>query len=163
MSLEELSTVLSNFQKASSMGTFRKEYTGLVDAIISYAIIVPPIKMQEGQQPSFYYYTDRAAWDTGAQFTFISPRIVEALGLSPSGKSGFMGIGGDQITDTYLVHIGLSNGELITDLEVFCADIDDYDLLLGMDIINQTDFLITNSEKKTVFQFRTPSVGRVDL
>ena len=88
------------------MGTFKQEYTELADAIISYAIVTPPIKIEEDKQPPFYYYTDKAAWDTGAQFSFISPRLVEALGLKPYGKASFMGVGGDQMSDTYLVHIG---------------------------------------------------------
>lgn len=155
--------VLSNYQTVFSMGTFKQEYTQLVDAIISYAIVMPPVKIEEDQQPPLYYYTDKAAWDTGAQFSFISPRLVESLGLKPFGKASFLGIGGDQTSDTYLVHIGLSDGKLITDLEVYCADIDDYDLLLGMDVINQTDFLITNADHKTTFQFRTPSLGGVEL
>ena len=146
------------------MGTFKQEYTELADAIITNAIVVPAdVEAPDGQTPVLYYYTDNAAWDTGAQFTFISPRIVDALGLKPSGKAAFMGIGGDQVSNTYVVHIGLANGELKRDVNVYCADIDDYDLLLGMDIITETDFLITNKDGKTTFQFRTPSEGGVEL
>lgn len=89
--------------------------------------------------------------------------MVQALGLLPYGKGGVTGIGGDQVTDTYLINIGLSNGEIIHNLEVFATDIEDYDLLLGMDIITETDFVITNADDKTTFQFRTPSEGRVEL
>ena len=32
-----------------------------------------------------------------------------------------------------------------------------------MDIITQTDFLITNKDEKTTFQFRMPSEGGVEL
>ena len=32
-----------------------------------------------------------------------------------------------------------------------------------MDIISQTDFLITNADNKTIFQFRTPSEGGIEL
>lgn len=145
------------------MSTFKKEYTTLADAIITYAIVTPATKIEDKQPPSFYYYTENAAWDTGAQFSFISPRIVETLGLNPYRKAGIMGIGGDQVTDTYLVNIGLSNGKLVSDLEVYCSDLDDYDLLIGMDIINQTDFLITNANNKTTFQFRTPPEGGIEL
>ena len=113
------------------MGKFKQEYIGSANAIVSHAIVMPPINMEDGQVPPLYYFTNNTAWDTGAQF--------------------------------YLVHIGLSNGELITEHEVYCSDIDDYDLLLGMDIITQTDFLITNKDGKTTFQFRTPSEGGVEL
>ena len=47
------------------------------------AIVVPmDAEVKAGEQPSLYYYTDSAAWDTGAQFTLISPRVIEALGHS---------------------------------------------------------------------------------
>ena len=52
---------------------------------------------------------------------------------------------------------------MIYNEEVYCSDIDDYDLLIGMDIITQSDFLITNKDGKTTFQFRTPSEGGVEL
>ena len=43
------------------------------------------------------------------------------------------------------------------------ADLDEYAALFGMDIITMTDFLITNADEKTTFQFRTPSEGGVKL
>ena len=53
------------------------------------------------------------------------------------------------------------------------ADLDDYSMLIGMDVIRRTDFLITNKDGKTTFQFfaseankfgcRTPSEGGVEL
>ena len=146
------------------MGTYRQEYTVLANAIVTNAIVVPTdAEVRAGEQPSLYYYTDSAAWDTGAQFTLISPRVVEALGLKPSGKGHYMGIGGDQESDTFFVHIGLPNGQLKRYVNAYCADLDDYDILLGMDIITQTDFLITNADGKTTFQFHTPSEGGVEL
>ena len=146
------------------MGTYRQEYTVLADAIVTNAIVVPmDAEVKVGEQPSRYYYTDNAAWDTGAQFTLISPRVVEALAIKPSGKGQYMGIGGDQESDTYLVHIGLPNGQLKRYVNAYCADLDDYDMLIGMDIITETDFLITNADGKTTFQFRTPSEGGVEL
>lgn len=146
------------------MGTYRQEYIVLANAIVTNAIVVPTdAEVKAGEQPSLYYYTDSAAWDTGAQFTLISPRVVEALGLKPSGKGQYMGIGGDQESDTYLLHIGLPDGQLKRYVNAYCADLDDYDMLIGMDIITETDFVITNANGKTTFQFRTPSEGSVEL
>lgn len=145
------------------MGTYRQEYIVLANAIVTNAIVVPTdAEVKAGEQPSLYYYTDSAAWDTGAQFTLISPRVVEALGLK-SGKGQYMGIGGDQESDTYLLHIGLPDGQLKRYVNAYCADLDDYDMLIGMDIITETDFVITNANGKTTFQFRTPSEGGVEL
>ena len=55
------------------------------------------------------------------------------------------------------------DGYLTHDVEVYCSDIDDYDMLLGMDIITLTDFCITNKDNKTKFAFRTPSEGGIEL
>ena len=74
-----------------------------------------------------------------------------------------MGIGRDLVSNTYNVHIGLPNGLLLRDVNVYCSDIDDYDILIGMDIITETDFVITNADNKTTFQFRTPSEGGIEL
>ena len=145
------------------MSSFRKEYEALADAIKSHVVVTDAVEIGADAPLPSYYYSESATWDTGAQFTFISPRIVEALGLKPSGRGRFMGIGGDQESYTYKVHIVLSNGKVMHNAEVFCSELDDYDMLIGMDIITQTDFLITNKDGKTTFQLRTPSEGGVEL
>ena len=61
------------------MSTFNKEYDGLADAIITNAIVMPVVELKDGEKFPPYYYTDNAARDTGAQISFISPRVVEAL------------------------------------------------------------------------------------
>ena len=48
-------------------------------------------------------------------------------------------------------------------LNIGKADLDEYSMLIGMDVIRKTDFLITNADGKTTFQFRTPSEGGVEL
>ena len=53
------------------MSTFSKEYDGLADAIITNAIVMPAVELKEGEKFPSYYYTDNAAWDTGAQFTLF--------------------------------------------------------------------------------------------
>lgn len=145
------------------MNVFVKEYKRRADAIVTNAIVMPAGDVMEGRPLPPYVYTEKAAWDTGAQVTIISPRLVESLGLLPCGKGQFMGIGGDQESDAFMVYVGLSNGDLIGDIKVYCSDIDDYDILLGMDIITETDFLITNKDGQTKFQFRSPSEGGVEL
>lgn len=66
-------------------------------------------------------------------------------------------------SNVYLVHIQVPTGDFVTDVEVVENDYDDYDVILGTDVIMFGDFLVTNSDEKTVFQFRTPSEGGVDL
>lgn len=145
------------------MSSYKKEYGCPAEAIITNAIVMPAVVLNEGDALPHYHYTENATWDTGAQFTVISPRVVDALQLKPYREGEIMGIGGDHTAKTYLIHIGLPSGDLIHNVEVYCSDIDDYDLLIGMDIITLTDFCITNKDNKTFFAFRTPSVGGIEL
>ena len=93
----------------------------------------------------------------------FATHCFEALGLIPTGKAQYMGIGGNQESNIYQVHIALSNRILMRNVVAYFTDIDDHDVLLGMDIIVHTDFVITNANNKTTFQFRTPSEGGVEL
>lgn len=145
------------------MNNYKKEYDGIAEAIITNAIVMPATELNEGDPLPAYQYTDNAAWDTGAQFTLISPRMVDKLKLAPYREGDITGIGGDQTAKTYLIHLGLPNGIIVHDVEVYCSDIDDYDVLIGMDIITLTDFCITNKDNKTTFSFRTPSEGGIEL
>ena len=95
------------------MNVFVKEFGHKADAIVTNAILMPAGEVREDRPLPHYVYTEKAAWDTGAQVTIISPRLVEALGLLPCGQGQFMGIGGDQVSDSYMVYVGLSNGDLI--------------------------------------------------
>ena len=99
----------------------------------------------------------------GIADAIITNSIVLPAVEMKEGEGEIMGIGGDQTAKTYKVHIGLPNGSLIHDVEVYCSDIDDYDILIGMDIISLTDFCITNKDNKTRFEFRTLSIGGINL
>ena len=57
----------------------------------------------------------------------------------------------------YEVATGLPNDHLYHRYEVLCDELIDYEVLFGMDIVTETDFLITNKDGKTTFRFRTPS------
>lgn len=39
----------------------------------------------------------------------------------------------------------------------------DTDIVIGMDVISQGDFAISNFEGKTIFTFRCPSVAKIDF
>ena len=47
-------------------------------------------------------------------------------------------------------------------VEVTEGDIKGVDVLIGMDIITQGDFIITNQSNKTVMSFRIPSLTTID-
>lgn len=54
-------------------------------------------------------------------------------------------------------------GDFVANVKVMENDFEDIDVLIGMDVIVFGDFLITNADGKTTFQFRTPSEGGVEL
>ena len=109
------------------------------------------------------FHTECAIWDTGADTTIISSRIVKELNLQPYKAGGISGIGGATGSDVYLVHVLVPTGDFVTQVEVMENDFQDIDVLIGMDVIVFGDFLITNKDGKTTFQFRTPSEGGVEL
>lgn len=137
------------------MATFKKEYPCIVDAIMTECCIYSA----DGHK----FCTDKAMWDTGADTTIISSRIVRELQLKPYKQGGIAGIGGASDSNVYLVHILLPTGDFATNVEAMESDFEDYDVIIGMDVITLGDLLITNADDKTIFQFRTPSEGGVKL
>lgn len=106
----------------------------------------------------------KGIWDTGATSTVITQKVVDALNLTPTGKTLVNTASeSNKLVDTYLVDIFLSNELRVKGVQVTIGTIvDGIDCLIGMDIINLGDFSITNYNQKTVMSFRIPSLHEVD-
>lgn len=103
-------------------------------------------------------------WDTGASASAISQKVVDTCGLSPTGMTKVQTAAGVEDAETYLVNIALPNSVGFAMLQVTKANLGDLnDVLIGMDIISQGDFSITNKDGNTVFSFRIPSAHTVDF
>jgi hypothetical protein len=137
------------------MPTFKKQYPTTVESVLTEC----DIYSDDGHK----FHAECAMWDTGADTTIISSRIVRELQLQPYKQGGISGIGGSTGSNVYLVHVHVPTGDVVTYVEVMESDFDDIDILIGMDIIVFGDFIITNADGKTTFQFRTPSQGGVEL
>ena len=137
------------------MATYKKEYSYLVEDIVTEC----DIYSADGHK----FHTERAMWDTRADTTIISSRIVNELKLQPYKQGGIAGIGGATGSNVYLVHVLVPTGDFVTSVEVMESDFEDIDVLIGMDVIIFGDFLITNKDGKTIFLFRTPSEGGLEL
>lgn len=105
-----------------------------------------------------------ALWDTGATNTFITRAIVEAMGLIPVGRTAIRHGGGEGEGDTFMVNIILPNNVRMQGIPVTeCQQIvDDFEVIIGMDIIGLGDFAVTNVSGKTVMTFRIPSIETID-
>ena len=137
------------------MTTFKKDFPDIVEAVVTECDIFSP--------DGYRVHTDNALWDTGAETTVISSRIVKKLHLNPHNQGYLSGIGGTSVSNVYLVHILVPTGDYVADIEVMEDDAIDNDVIIGTDVIMLGDFLITNADEKTSFQFRTPSEGGVEL
>jgi len=88
-----------------------------------------------------------ALWDTGAMKSVITKKIAEKLKLVPIDEMTMIGVTGE----AKVKEIDIQALE--------CMDMANFDLLIGMDIISQSDFIIANNNEQTKFSFRIPSMG----
>lgn len=145
------------------MPVFTQRSSDIMEAIITECKICPPVDFANGEMPSKVYTSQNAMWDTGATNTLISPRIVKALGLKPFGKSGISSANGIVETNTYLVHVGIPSGSVVTNILALEDENDDYEVVIGMDIISRGDFAFSNHEGHSTFSFRIPSQEEIIL
>ena len=106
--------------------------------------------------------TVTAVWDTGAEMSSISNNLAKAMGLVSLGKARNSTAAGYIYVDVFAVNIHLPNGVSFAMVPVTGNDLGDVDMLIGMDIISQGDFSVTNVNGKTTFSFRIPSMQRID-
>ena len=105
-------------------------------------------------------------WDTGATYSCITSDLANTLNLQPVQKAMLAGIHGAQETNIYWIRVTLDNPNITIPLlasESFdLSDDHKTGLLIGMDVITQGDFCITNHKGNTVMTFRTPSLETVN-
>jgi hypothetical protein len=111
----------------------------------------------------------RAIWDTGAQKSIITPHIANVLNLKPVDQVTIGGIHGKNQADIVVITLEIPGQHLHKDMEVavcpFNSDPNsDMNMLIGMDIIVQGDFVLSNGDGYTLFSFATPpSSDKIDL
>lgn len=110
----------------------------------------------------------KAIWDTGATNTVVTQRVLTELNLQPTGRETCQVVGpANQLvahdTDTFLVNIYLPNSVTIIGIRVSSLSIGDADVLLGMDVIANGDFAVTNYSGETWWTFRVPSNEPIDF
>jgi len=101
----------------------------------------------------------RALWDTGTNKTTISKKLAERLHLDSVGDGFLYTASGEVTSKIYKANLYLPNGIEMSDIEVVEGTLALHDALIGMDIISRGDFAVSNSNGRTVFIYRTPSIG----
>ena len=105
----------------------------------------------------------RAIWDTGATHSVITTKIVQELNLKPVGMTIVHTANGQAHQKQYIVNFYLPNQVMFSMLRVTEAPLHETDILIGMDIISQGDFCLSNFEGKTALTFRMPSCEEFDF
>lgn len=105
----------------------------------------------------------KAIWDTGATHSVITSKIVSELNLKPVGMTIVHTANGQAHQKQYFVNFYLPNQVMFRMLRVTEALLHETDILIGMDVISQGDFCVSNFEGKTVLTFRMPSCAELDF
>ncbi len=139
---------------------------GLRDQILTSVIVYPvfdPQTVPMDKRPAGIEVL--ALWDSGAANTSISHKISRELGLKRTTKSWVTHSGGVSLRDNYLINLRLCNTDILfktLSVNNFQAPAN-FDVLIGMDIITQGDFAITNLNGNTMMSFRVPSLTHIDF
>jgi uncharacterized protein YchJ len=135
-------------------------------AIVS--VLTSPVRIREAFDPKVSQPTEptkeyNAIWDTGATRTAITSKVAQECGLKPTGMCKVRTAAGETDACTYFISVYLPNKVCIPQLRVTEAKISGADVLLGMDIIVNGDFAVTNYGGKTNLSFRMPSIECIDF
>ncbi len=143
------------------MSAFTKDYGEIVDTIITECDIFPAVDYTKPLPIPFH--VTYAMWDTGADVCVISKKVIKALGLKPVDTAMVKGIHGEEEDNEYIVHVKLPTKDLVVNVQATEARSEEYDFVIGTNIICFGDFAFTNAEGKSVFSFRIPSEGHINF
>ena len=136
------------------MSAIQTEFPGIVRAVISEIGIVTGMAGSVTEAVRC-----RALWDTGAIYSVISKSFAEKLGLFPTDTQRAYTAQGFYETSIYRVDIMLPNNIVVKGLQIGDGEFQDFDFLIGMDVISLGDFHLTN-DGNTVFRFNIPPEKR---
>jgi hypothetical protein len=150
-------------QKHLPQQSFTLRFKGIARELITPVKIAVAFNPETTDPNTIPHSQANALWDTGATNTGISATLAARLGLTPIGTGRMKHAKGEDDCNRYLVNLVLPNQLAIFGVMVNECDLpQEFDLLIGMDIISQGDFSLTHSGGNTIFSFRTPSSESVD-
>ena len=145
------------------MAVYTQEYESQPEAILTNVIKRPAVELASKEVLTDHCQVENVMRDTGATNTLISKEVVDALGLQPKNKALISSAGGDVESWTYLVHVILPTGTAELNVQALLNDNSDYDVVIGMDIINSCDFCYTNKDGKSTFSLCHPAKEKIIL
>ncbi len=142
---------------------FTVPYPTRVSVLKTPVGVGPPFDPKQESPPIDASLDLGAIWDTGATGTVITKSLAEKLDLKPIDLVVSKSVSGTFESNVYLVSLWLPNIVCIPVITVIEADIGLADVLIGMDVISQGDFAVTNMGGNTTFTFRIPSTECIDF
>lgn len=93
--------------------------------------------------------------DTGAMRTCISARVANFLSLVPTGTMRVEAANGHtDLVNTHIINIGFGDEIRFDLVKVPRLSMTDEDMIIGMDLLCQGNYAVTNSDNQTVFMFQ---------
>lgn len=102
-------------------------------------------------------------WDTGATCTVITNKVVTSLGLKPVSMGTAHTPQGQYNSYMYYIDLYLPNHVVFPKLLVMEGQPSGCDILIGMDVIGNGDFAVSNHNNQTTFSYRIPSSAKIDF
>lgn len=141
-----------------NISAFTKKYDNITK-VITTPVYVSKNNIESSEQA----IRANAIWDTGAMHCAISKSLAEKLKLVPLGKIPVGTANGIAIQNYYAINLMLPNNFPINNVIVNeIPEIEGANMLIGMSVITQGDFSISNKNGKTVVSFRIPSTQTTD-
>jgi predicted aspartyl protease len=103
------------------------------------------------------FYPVKALIDTGATCSGIKQSFVKTINPTVYGYANIKTLQGEFLSSIYKVDIRFPTGLTARNIrisEFFTAQ--EFDIIIGMDILRLGDMAITNAKNNTVFSFRVP-------
>lgn len=136
--------------------SFTITYSGITHRIKSDAFVSKPGSVDKVKL--------NALWDTGATQCVISESFAEQIGLTKVSEATMNHAGGSSKVNVYIADIELLNKVIVRDVKLLSTkSINDFDMIIGMNVITLGDFCITNKDRRTVVSFRYPSETQIDF
>ena len=141
---------MRNLNAAQRMGHYSKNLGPLADEVVTECEFVSLDQKRRVKAV-------RTMWDTGSNATILSTPLVSELRPDLFGQGGMRGIGGESQSSTYLMHVMMPTGDVITYQEVYASELEECDAIIGMDIINLGHFHLDLCQGETTFSFSLPN------
>lgn len=109
-------------------------------------------------------FKTKALWDTGASHCFITASLAKQLDLTPISKTEVAHAKGKSSENVYALNLHITPKYYVEVEVTECQSAEiGFDIIIGMEVISQSDFALTSKKGIMTFSFRLPSSAQIDF